>query len=58
MSATVWGVAAKIGEVAAHYDWGRLSSAHAVKEFDLELPADPIRVTARHNPDCELGDFV
>ena len=47
---TVWGTAARVDETAAHYDeWGRLTSAHSVKEFDLGLPDDPIRVTFRHD---------
>jgi hypothetical protein len=56
---TVWGTAARVDETAAHYDeWGRLTSAHSVKEFDLGLPDDPIRVTFRHDPALEIGDLA
>ena len=54
---TVWGTAAKVDEIAARYDRGRLSSAHTVREFDLDLPDDPIRVNFRHDPTLELGDL-
>lgn len=56
---TVWGVAAKVDEIAARYDtWGRLTSAHTIRDFDPDLPDTPIRVTFRHNPTLEIGDLV
>jgi HK97 family phage prohead protease len=50
LSTTVWGVASKIGEPAAHYnDWGDLTDAHSYRSLALELPGDGVSIDCDHD---------
>lgn len=59
MKATVWGVATRIGDIAAiRTRSGRIADAHSYDDLALELPADGVPFDLDHDPETRCGQLI